>query len=207
LEICYFAEAGRAAAQLNSQGDEAALHRLRGDMLLRMNHDATAAAAEYAEAHRLKPTDADVSERLAQAYFALGEMDRAKQAANDALADDPHRILALRRLALIAMSEKDYLEALVVLKKMVAMDSTDAWARVQMGTAYAQSGRPEEAVRCLQPALASGYPDEKGALHALLAGALRKLGRVEEAKAAAAEASRLADSFQARSKRSPDDHQ
>jgi tetratricopeptide (TPR) repeat protein len=207
LEICYFAEAGRAAAQLNAQGDEAAIHRLRGDMLLRMNRDAAAAAAEYAEAHRLKPTDADVSERLAQAYFALGDMHRAKQAANDALADDPHRILALRRLALIAMSEKDYPEALVVLKKMVAMDPTDAWARVQMGTAYAQSGRPEEAVRYLQPALASGYPDEKGALHAVLAGAWRKLGRLEEAKAAAAEASRLADSFQARSKRSPDDHQ
>jgi tetratricopeptide (TPR) repeat protein len=207
LEICYGAEAGRAAAQLRSQGNEAAIHRLRGDMLLRMKDDAAAAAAEYAEAQRLRPKDADLSERLAEAYLALGDMDRAKQAANDALAGDPHRMLALRRLALVAMSERDYPEALVVLKKMVAMDPTNAWARVQMGTAYAQSGRPEEAVRYLQPALAAGYPDEKGALHAVLAGALRKLGREQEAKTAAAEASRLADSFQARGKRSPDDHQ
>lgn len=207
LEICYGAEVERAAAQLKSQGDEAAIHRLRGDMLLRMKDDAAAAVAEYAEARRLRPKDTDLSERLAQAYFALGDMDRAKQAANDALADDPHRILALRRLALIAMSERHYPEALVVLKKMVAMDPTNAWARVQMGTAYAQSGRPEEAVRYLQPALAAGYPDEKGALHAVLAGALRKQGRLEEAKAAAAEASRLADSFQAQGKKSPDDHQ
>jgi tetratricopeptide (TPR) repeat protein len=207
LEICYGAEVDRAAAQLKSQGDEAAIHELRGDMLLRMKDDAAAAVAEYAEARRLRPKDPDLSERLAQAYFALGDMDRAKQAANDALKDDPHRILALRRLALIAMSERHYPEALAVLKKMVAMDPTNAWARVQMGTAYAQSGRPEEAVRYLQPALAAGYSDEKGALHAVLAGALRKLGRVEEAKAAAAEASRLADSFQAQGKKSPDDHQ
>ena len=207
LEICYGAEAGRAAAQLRLEGNEAAIHRLRGDMLLRMKDDAAAAAAEYAEAQRLRPKDADLSERLAEAYLALGDMDRAKQAANDALAGDPHRMLALRRLALVAMSERDYPEALVVLKKMVAMDPTNAWARVQMGTAYAQSGRPEEAVRYLQPALAAGYPDEKGALHAVLAGALRKLGREQEAKTAAAEASRLADSFQARGKRSPDDHQ
>jgi tetratricopeptide (TPR) repeat protein len=207
LEICYGAEVDRAAAQLNSQGDEAAIHRLRGDMLLRMKDDAAASVAEYTAAHRLRPKDPDFSERLAQAYFALGDMDRAKQAANDALADDPHRILALRRLALIALSERDYPEALAVLKKMVAMDPANAWARVQMGTAYAQSGQPEEAVRYLQPALAAGYSDEKGALHAVLAGALRKLGRMEEAKAAAAEASRLADSFQARGKKSPDDHQ
>jgi predicted Zn-dependent protease len=207
LEICYGAEVERAAAQLKSQGDEAAIHELRGDMLLRMKDDAAAAVTEYAEARRLRPKDADLSERLAQAYFALGDMDRAKQAANDALKDDPHRILALRRLALIAMSERHYPEALVVLKKMVAMDPANAWARVQMGTAYAQSGRPEEAVRFLQPALAAGYSDEKGALHAVLAGALRKLGRMEEAKAAAAEASRLADSFQAQDKKSQDDHQ
>jgi tetratricopeptide (TPR) repeat protein len=207
LEICYGAEVDRAAVQLKSQGDEAAIHRLRGDMLLRMKDDAAAAVAEYTAARRLRPKDPNLSEKLAQAYFTLGDMDRARQAANDALADDPHRILALRRLALIAMSEREYPEALVVLKKMVAMDPANAWTRVQMGTAYAQSGRPEEAVRYLQPALAAGYPDEKGALHAVLAGALRKLGRVDEAKAAAAEASRLADSFQARGRKSSDDHQ
>jgi tetratricopeptide (TPR) repeat protein len=207
LTICYGAQAEGAAAQLRSQGKEAAIHQLRGDMLLRMKGDAAAAAAEYAAAHRLRPKDADLSERMAQAYLALGDMDRARQAANDALAADPHRLLALRLVALVAMSERDYFGALVFLKKMIAMDPTNAWARVQMGTAYAQSGRPEQAVRYLQLTLAAGYPDEKGALHAVLAGALRKLGREQEAKTAAAEASRLADSFQARGQKSPNDHQ
>ena len=88
------------------------------------------------------------------------------------------------------------------------MDPQDQWTRAQMGTAYAQTGRPEEGVRYLEPVLTAGYPDEKGALHAVLAGALRKIGREEDAKNAAAEASRLANSFQARGQKSPDnDHQ
>jgi hypothetical protein len=41
--------------------------------------------------------------------------------------------------------------------------------------------------------LAAGYPDQKGALHAQLASALRKLGRMDEAGQASAEASRLAN--------------
>jgi predicted RNA polymerase sigma factor len=50
--------------------------------------------------------------------------------------------------------------------------------------------------------LAAGYPDEKGALHALLAGQLRKLGREQEAKSAAQEAIRLANAFQEHSPKS-----
>jgi tetratricopeptide (TPR) repeat protein len=207
LEICYGVEAEEAAVQLMSQGNQAAIHQLRGDMLLRMKGDPAAAATEYAEAHRLRPKDADLLESLAQAYLAQGDMVRAKQAANDALAEDPHRMPALRLRALVAMSERDYPGALLVLEKMVAMDPSNAWAQVQMGTAYAQSGRPEEAVHYLQPTLADGYPDEKGALHAVLAGALHKLGREQEAKTAAAEATRLADSFQTRGQKNPDDHQ
>jgi Flp pilus assembly protein TadD len=41
--------------------------------------------------------------------------------------------------------------------------------------------------------LKAGYPDKKGALHAMLARALRRLGRDEEARQAAAEAAKLAD--------------
>jgi hypothetical protein len=41
--------------------------------------------------------------------------------------------------------------------------------------------------------LAAGYPDKKGALHAQLARALRKLGREDDADKAAAEAASLAN--------------
>jgi predicted Zn-dependent protease len=91
-----------------------------------------------------------------------------------------------------AMSERDYAEALVRLKQQMAISPKDDWAHVQLGVAYGQLGHPEEAQRYLGPELSAGYPDPKGALHAMLATALRKMGRDVEAKKAASEAARLA---------------
>ncbi len=65
---------------------------------------------------------------------------------------------------------------------------------------WRRRARAPEALRYLAPALDAGYPDEKGALHALKARILRDLGREEEAAKASAEARRLSDAFQARSK-------
>ncbi len=94
------------------------------------------------------------------------------------------------------MNERDYPDALTNLDELLKKNPNDAWARVQMGIAYAQTGRPQQALSYLQPALAAGYPDERGALHAMLASVLRKLGREQEAQSAAAEANRLSDLFQ-----------
>ena len=174
---------------------------------MRVNGDAQAATEEYTQAIHLSPKDAGLSERLAQAYLSLGDMQRAQQAAREALTLDPHRRTTLRLLASIAMNERDYQGALVFLNRMLAMDPNDAWTRVQTGIAYAQTGQAEQALHHLQPALAAGYPDERGALHATLAGVLRKLGREQEAQRAAEEASRLSDRFQQHPQTSVDDHQ
>jgi len=207
LEFCYAAEAERAVDRLSALGNAVAVHRLRGDMLVRVNGDAQAATEEYTQAIHLSPKDAGLSERLAQAYLSLGDMQRAQQAAREALTLDPHRRTTLRLLASIAMNERDYQGALVFLNRMLAMDPNDAWTRVQTGIAYAQTGQAEQALHHLQPALAAGYPDERGALHATLAGVLRKLGREQEAQRAAEEASRLSDRFQQHPQTSVDDHQ
>jgi tetratricopeptide (TPR) repeat protein len=209
LEICYGSESERAAASLIAAGKDAAVHQLRGDMLLQMKGDAAAAETEYTDGLRLRPGDPDLLERSAQAYIALGNMAKARQAAQAVLAGDPQRKLALHLLALVAMNERNYPEALTALKKLAAIDPRDPWTRVRLGTVYAQLGQPQEAVRYLKVGLDAGYPDEKGALHAMLAGALRKLGREEEAQDATAEAARLANAFQEHGKNSagPDDHQ
>src|SRR5262249_3013240 len=149
---------------------------------------------------------AGLAERLAQAYMSLGEMEQAQKAAHDALALDPHRPLPLRVLASVAMNERDYANALAFLNEKRRLTPNDAWARVQMGIAYAQTVQPEQALSYLQPALAAGYPDERGALHAMLASVLRKLGREQEAQSAAAEANRLSDLFQQHPQKSVDDH-
>jgi Flp pilus assembly protein TadD len=196
LIVCYGSVVGHAASQLSTQGKEVAVHQIRGDILLSMKGDASGAAAEYTEALRLSPKDADLLEKRAQAYLAQGDMEQARQNARGALAVDPHRESALQLLVRISMSERDYPQALLVLGKLARMEPNDPWNRVQLATAYAQTGRPQDAVRYLQPVLLAGYPDEKGALHALLAGQLRKLGREQEAKAAAKKAVSLANAFE-----------
>jgi predicted Zn-dependent protease len=102
----------------------------------------------------------------------------------------------VRLLAAIAMNERDYSSALENLDQLLQKNPNDAWAHVQIGIAYAQTGRAQEALQNLQPAMAAGYPDERGALHAILARVLRKLGREQEAQIAAAESARLSNLFQ-----------
>ena len=201
LSICYAVEAGEAAERLaTTSKDEAALHRLRGDVLLRVKTDAQAALEEYRKGIALRPGDPALLARLAEAQLAAGDTDGAKQSAQGALAVDPHQREALRTLAFLAMSNRDYDQALPWLRELVHEAPGDRSAQVELGRALAQTGSSAEALQYLAPPLDAGYPDEKGALHALEARVLRDLGRDDEAAKASAEARRLSDAFQARGK-------
>jgi len=202
LIVCYASDAGHATAKLAAQNKEVAVHRIRGDILLSMKGDASAANTEYDEALRLRPNDPDLLEKSAEAYLTLGDLDHAQQTGQAALTEDPNRETTLQLLVRAAMNQRDYQAALRVLDQLQKMEPEDPWTRVQMGTAYAQTDHPQDAVHLLEPALAAGYPDERGALHALLAGQLRKLGREQEAKSAAEQAVRLANAFQEHSPKS-----
>ncbi len=198
LANCYEFEAVHFADELGAQGKEGAVHQIRGDILLSIRLEPARAATEYADALRFKPNKPELLEKLAEAYLNSGDMDRARQSAQAALTQNPHRELALRLLIRIAMSNRDYPTALALLGRLGEMEPQDPWTHIQLGTAYAQTGHPEEAVQNLKPVLDSGYADETGALHGLLAAQLRKLGRDREAKLATDEAIELATSFQER---------
>ena len=201
LSICYAVEAGNAAQLLQANNnDEATLHRLRGEVLLRLKQDPASAQEEYRKAIALRPGDPELLARLGEAQLATGDTEAAKQSAQAALAIDPHRPEALRTLAFLAMSNREYDQALPWLRQLAAESPDDRKVQVELGRALAQTGESAEALRYLAPALGAGYPDEKGALHALEARVLRDLGREEEAAKASAEARRLSDSFQAHSK-------
>lgn len=201
LSVCYAVEADKAAKELKGRAqDMPALHRLRGDVLLRLKGDPAAAEQEYRQAIALRPGDPALLERLAEAEFSAGDMEGARQAAQATLAVDPHRSEALRTLASLAMTERDYAQALVWLRQLAAESPADRTVQVELAKALAQTGNAAEALKHLEPALAAGYPDEKGALHALEARVLRDLGRDNEAAQAAAEARRLSDAFQASGK-------
>jgi tetratricopeptide (TPR) repeat protein len=193
LDVCYASEGQRAIVLLSQQGNTTALHRLRGDMMLVLRGDAAGAVPEYAEALKLEPRNPHLLEKQAEAYRTLGDTKQAETFARAALDVDAHEFSALQTLAQIAMKDRSYAEALVRLKQLMAIDPNDAWTQVELGVAYGQLGQPEEALRHLEPPLASGYPDNKGAFHAQLASVLRKLGCENDAKQAAAEAERLAN--------------
>jgi tetratricopeptide (TPR) repeat protein len=186
-------EAARTADRLGAEGKQAAVHRIRGDILLTIRRNPSDAAMEYTRALSFEPTNPELMEKLAEADFTQGNMDGARKSAQNALNQNPHREVALGLLARVAMNERDYSTALVLLAQLAKMEPEDAWTRAQEGTAYAQTGHPAEAVERLKPLLDAGYPDEKGALHGLLAAQLMKIGRPAEAKIASDEAIRLAD--------------
>jgi len=193
LQVCYANEEARVEDRLSQAGNQGALHGLKGDRALSLRNEPATAQKEYAEALRSRPQDARLLSRLAEAYRLLGDTTNARSTALSSLAVDPSQPSALQTLVQADMKERNYPEALIRLKQLVVLLPNDAWTQVELGIAYGQLGHPDEAVHFLGPRLAAGFPDRQGVLHAQLAAALRKLGRGDEAKQAAAEASRLAN--------------
>jgi len=205
LSWCYSREAGRTADQVRQSGsDEAPVHVMRGDILLRLQAKAEMAGAEYQLALARAPNDPAVLERLAEAQFGSGKPEAARETAQATLKIDPLRLGAKRTLAKIEMQDRDYSTALPYLRELVARDPQDIGTRVELGRACAQIGALDEARKNLAPALERGYPDEKGSLHYLLGGVLKKMGRTAEADQALATAAQLSEAFQQKSYRDQD---
>lgn len=197
LSRCYAEEADRAADELSkSEGNEALVHIIRGDVLLRLQANGKAAMDEYQAAVAERRDDPVTWERLAEAQLAAGSPDDARQSAQNALRLDDHRLDAMRTLAQAAMEERNYAEALPFLRELTKQNPGDLGLRAQLSTACSQEGKLDEAFLNLEVALKGGYPDEKGNLHYQLGAVLRGLGRNEESQAAFEEARKLADRFQ-----------
>ena len=205
LSWCYSREAGRTAGKVQQSGsEEASLHIMRGDILLRLQAKADLAVAEYQLALAKDPNDPAVLERLADAQFGAGKIEISRQNAQAVLKIDPQRLAAKRTIAKIAMQERDYATALPYLQELAARNPQDVTMRIELAKACAQTGASDEAWRNLAPALAQGYPDEKGSLHYLLGTILKKMGRTAEADQALATATQLSEAFQQKSYRDQD---
>ncbi|MGH9496166.1 MAG: tetratricopeptide repeat protein, partial [Candidatus Sulfotelmatobacter sp.] len=205
LSWCYGQQAGRIAQRVQqSSENEASVHMMRGDILLRLQAKPELAIGEYQQAIAVDAHDPSVLERLAEAQFGAGKIDAARGNAETALRIDPHRQGAMRTLAQIAVQDRDYNTALPYLKELAARNPNDLTGRVELGKAYAQTGSLNEAWENLAPALEHGYPDEKGTLHYLLGTVLKKMGRASDAETAFTQAIQLSDAFQQKSYRGQD---
>jgi tetratricopeptide (TPR) repeat protein len=205
LSWCYSREAGRSARAIQqSGGDDAPVHMMRGDILLRLQAKPDLAVSEYQLALEKNPHDPAVLERLAEAQFGSGKIEAARQNAEAALKIDPQRLTAKRTLAKIAMEERDYGSAVPYLKELIIRNPQDLTMRIELAKAYAQTGANDDALRNLAPVLQQGYPDEKGSLHYLLGTILKKMGRTTDADRAFATATQLSEAFQQKSYRDQD---
>src|SRR5207244_6173911 len=79
LERCYALEAERAAARIRALGNEAAFHRVRGGLLVRVKGDAQSATEDYENVRKLQPRAAVFAERLAHPSQRGGELRQAEQ--------------------------------------------------------------------------------------------------------------------------------
>lgn len=181
---------------LESRQDSDVVHRIRGDVLLRINGDGKAAAEEYTAALRTDSGDPALLERLAEAELRAGETAAAVQSAQAALRQDLHRWSALQTLAEVDLQQRRYGDAIPYLRQLHEYDPSNAAVRVELGTALTGAGDAAGAVPLLSSALQQGYPDQKGSLHALLGTALRKTGREQDASEAFTIARRLSDQYQ-----------
>jgi tetratricopeptide (TPR) repeat protein len=205
LSWCYSREAGKTADHVQqSASDEAPVHVMRGDILLRLQAKATMAVLEYQQALAENANDPAVLERLAEAQLGAGQVEPARENAQAALKIDPQSLAPKRTLAKIAMQERDYPVALPYLRELVQRNPQDESTRIELGKACAQTGALDEAWKNLGPALARGYPDEKGSLHYLLGSVLKKMGRSAEADKEFATATQLSEAFQQKSYRDQD---
>jgi tetratricopeptide (TPR) repeat protein len=195
LSLCYSRGAELRTGQLGAHPQNREwVSVVRGEVLLRLVHDGSAAAAEFRNAVSLAHSDPALQAGLAEAQLMAGDTAGARASASRALELDPHRITAMRTFAEAAIQERDYSAAIPVLEKLLTTHR-DIAAQVLLGTAYAKTGPADRSVHLLETALGHGYPDERGTVHYVLGTAMRQLGRDQEAARLFKKAQTLSEAF------------
>lgn len=104
---------------------------------------------------------------LGAAWLTLRRYDEALASLNEALKRDAQQAAALRYRAEIFLLRKDYQRAVTDLQAALAIEKNTA-ATLRLAEVYAQSGRPDEAVKIARQVLAA-EPDNSAAQHLITA--------------------------------------
>jgi tetratricopeptide (TPR) repeat protein len=134
---------------LKHDPDDLATHRLLGRIYLRSLGDVSGssgvqtemvakAIGEYAEVHRLDPSDQEASLWLARLYRLHNDPDKAEQVLRKMLQDDPANEAAAEQLTQLLLDENKADEAIQLLEGM-AKHSSSATVFDLLGDAYTQT--------------------------------------------------------------------
>jgi len=94
---------------------------------------------------------------LARAYRAMGELDKAIAALQDAVRIDPNYKAAYNNLGLALKGRGRFKEAIDALNKAVALDPKNGSTHANLGLCLALAGKKEEAIAAMRKGIQLGY--------------------------------------------------
>ena len=111
---------------------------------LTSREDSVAFVNEVKEQYAADPSNDEMFDMIFNMYGSLGQQDVQKKFVDDKLAKDPNNYIALADKGLIAMNENNADDAIVYLKKALAVKDDDALIHTYLGTCYtAKAGSME----------------------------------------------------------------
>ncbi len=113
----------------------------------------------------LEPAYIGVNRRIAQAYEAKGELDRAREFFLRELRDDPGNTDLLFELAELTLASGKWPAAAAKFEQIIELDPEHAAAHFALGSVLLQLGQPHAALAALEAAAAVAEPEES--LHGL----------------------------------------
>jgi Flp pilus assembly protein TadD len=159
------------------------LHRLNA-VIDAQADDHTAAVAEYEQAIKLAPNDAELYEGLGWEYRKLGHADQAAKAFAEQLKLSPGNPIAMYNLGSAQVDNGQEREAIPLLQQVVKIYNHPTGANYYLGRALAAEGKDEEAVAAFQRATTLDGEMQRRAWYQL-SQIYRHIGKTEEARAAA----------------------
>lgn len=130
----------RATERASRLYREAMTHRERGEY--------TQSISLLREAVKLKPQWADAFAQMADLFYRLGDLDRARDAYEVALRQEPSMRAALRGLAMVHRRNNNYAEAAKSLRGILRYDPNDAEVWMNLGDVAIYQGDDIMAREC-----------------------------------------------------------
>ncbi|MDO8795449.1 MAG: protein kinase [Vicinamibacterales bacterium] len=172
-------QAAERAIQLDDQLAEA--HAAVGFVRFRIDWDWAAAEASLKRAVALNPGYAPAHHRLALLLVALGRHDEAVAEIRRAYELDPLSLIIRTAYGRVMHFGRRYEQAIELFRGALDIDPHFQQAHFDLGMAYGQAERFDEAIAELEPQLQG--PDRRSVMLAVMGHTLARAGRTERARA------------------------
>lgn len=124
-----------------------------------INGDPGQAILAYQKALAYDQSSVTIYASLAQDYYQIGRLDKARFYANQLLAADPQNIEAMELMADIHFNQHDFSSTLSILENVARLQPQDSEVRYKLISIYELQGKPSEAIPHYEALLKLGGPN------------------------------------------------